>query len=204
MIARAPFCLLFASLSGSAGATTVGVSVQSTDGTPLANAVVTIESSATRPGTPPAFSYPLQVAQKDIAFDPYVLVVPKGATVTFPNRDKVRHQVYSFSKAKKFELKLYGREEDRSILFDVAGTVALGCNIHDRMSAFVKVVDTPWAAKTDANGRVSIAGVPGGDAVIRVWHPRARAKGNEFAGTVTIPARGDFGQVVKLAVTAGK
>mgnify|MGYP001117492615 CR=1 FL=1 len=92
---------------------------------------------------------------------PYVLLVPKGATVAFPNLDRVRHHVYSFSKAKRFELKLYGQEENRTVTFDQAGTVAVGCNIHDQMSAFVKVVGTPYAERTDANGRVVIGSQDG-------------------------------------------
>ena len=65
--------------------------------------------------------------------------MPVGATVSFPNRDKVRHHVYSFSAAKKFDLKLYGRDETRSVVFDKPGVVALGCNIHDVMSGFIVV-----------------------------------------------------------------
>lgn len=180
-----------------ASAATISITVRDADGQPLRDAVVSIESAATRPGTPPAFSYPLRVEQKNIQFSPYVLLVPKGAQVSFPNRDRVRHQVYSFSKAKRFELKLYGQEDDRSILFDFPGTVALGCNIHDRMTGFIKVVDTPWAGQTDATGRTAIAGVPAGAATIRVWHPKAVVKGNEFAAALPI-AGADVSRVITL------
>ena len=115
--------------------------------------------------------------QHNIAFDPHVLIVPVGSTVGFPNLDKVRHHVYSFSKVKKFDLKLYGRDETRSVVFDKAGVVALGCNIHDSMSGFIIVVDTPYAMKTDANGRVVIANVPAGSATVggvAPVDPRAR------------------------------
>lgn len=183
-------------------AATVTVLVRSPDGHPLENAVVSIESPAARPGTPPTFDYPLKVTQQDIAFHPYVLLVPKGARVSFPNLDKVRHQVYSFSKTKKFELKLYGREEDRSVLFDTPGTVALGCNIHDRMSAFIRVVDTPFAEKTDASGRVTIRGVPPGRATIRVWHPAAVAKNGEFVAPLPV-GDADQAQTVTMRVGAG-
>lgn len=195
--------LALAMLPSALQAATVTVQVRDASGAPLPDAVVTIESVATRPGTRPAFSYPPVVTQKDIQFTPFVLLVPKGATVSFPNKDKVRHHVYSFSKAKKFELKLYGRDETRSVTFDVPGAVALGCNIHDGMSAFVKVVDTPFAGKSGADGRVWIPGVPAGPATIRVWHPRARAKGNEFAAPLPIPQSGDVARVVTLRVSGG-
>ena len=186
--------------SAPVAATTVTVSVRTPDGRPIPNAVVSIESAATRPGTPPVFHYPLRVTQKDIQFQPYVLLVPKGATVSFPNLDRVRHHVYSFSKAKRFELKLYGQQEDRSVTFDQAGTVALGCNIHDQMSAFVKVVDTPFAERTDASGRVVIRNVPNGNAVLRVWHPQAVAKANEIA--VPLPVGGDIARTIELRIGA--
>jgi plastocyanin len=186
----------------SASATTVMVVVQDTEGRPLRDAVVSIQSSATRSGTLAAFAGPMRVTQQDIKFDPFVLLVQKGARVNFPNRDRVRHHVYSFSKAKKFELKLYGREDDRSILFDVPGTVALGCNIHDQMQAFIRVVDTPWAAKTDVNGRVAIDGIPGGSATITVWHPRARAKNGEFVAPLPLPPSGTISKIIKLRASA--
>lgn len=202
MICRALICGLLL-MPGALHAATVNVLVRDARGAPLPNAVVTIESDATRPGTRPAFSYPPVVSQQDIQFTPFVLVVPRGATVSFPNRDTVRHHVYSFSRAKKFELKLYGRDETRSVTFDVPGAVALGCNIHDGMSAFVKVVDTPWAGKSGADGRVSIEGVPAGAATIRVWHPHARARGNEFVAPLPIPDGGEIGRVVTLRTTGG-
>ena len=185
-------------LCAPAQAATVSVSVRTPDGRPVENAVVTIESAGTRPGTAPAFAYPPRVTQKDIAFNPYVLLVPVGAKVAFPNQDKVRHHVYSFSRTKRFELKLYGRDESNSVTFDQPGTVALGCNIHDRMSGFVRVVATPYADKTGASGQVSIAGVPAGPATVRVWHPQALAKANEFAAPLTVA--GDTAQLVTLRI----
>ena len=111
---------------------------------------------------------------------------PVGGQVSFPNKDGVRHHVYSFSPAKRFELKLYGRDESRSVRFEKAGVVALGCNIHDSMVAFIKVVDTPYAAKSDASGNVVLRGVPEGAATVRVWHPYMRQPGNEIVRQLTL------------------
>ena len=130
------------------------------------------------------------MAQKNIQFVPHVLIVPVGASVSFPNRDKVRHHVYSFSKAKKFDLKLYGRDETRSVVFDKPGVVALGCNIHDAMSGFILVVDTPYAMQTGADGHVTIANVPAGGATVRLWHPAIRAPDNMLAQAVTVAPSG--------------
>lgn len=158
-------------------AATVSVDVIGADGKPLAGAVVIVNTSGKTAGVPkPSGRY--EMAQQNIAFVPHVLIVPVGATVSFPNRDKVRHHVYSFSKARKFDLKLYGKDETRSVVFEKPGVVALGCNIHDAMNGSVLVVDTPYAVQSDAKGHATIAGVPAGGATIRVWHPSIRAPDN--------------------------
>jgi hypothetical protein len=175
-----------------ASAGNVQVQVRGPGGAPLADAVVTVSSRV--PG-PVRFPWPYVIKQQNIAFDPHVLIVPVGASVTFPNMDNVRHHVYSFSKPKKFELKLYGHEEARTVVFDKPGVVAIGCNIHDQMSGFIVVVDTPYAAKTDANGHVTIPDVPAGAATLTVWSAALRAPGNQLSQPVTI-APGGFTKVV--------
>jgi plastocyanin len=156
----------------------VTVEVRTQTGAPVRDAVVSLYPGG-RPAPLPAGRRSYEIAQRNIQFSPFVLVVPIGSSVAFPNYDPVRHHVYSFSAAKRFELKLYAREQNRTVTFDRAGAVPLGCNIHDNMSAFIKVSDTAFSAKTDGNGRVSFSGVPAGMAVARVWHPYLRAPANE-------------------------
>ncbi len=88
-----------------------------------------------------------------------------------PNRDTVRHHVYSFSAAKKFEIKLYVGTPASPVVFDRPGIAVLGCNIHDNMAAWVVIVDTPWYGRTLADGRWSAAQVPPGRYRLRTWHP---------------------------------
>ncbi len=172
-----------------ANAATVTVDVRGTDGKPLAGAIVLVDTPR-KPAGPIKFDYAYEMAQKNITFTPHVLIVPVGSTVTFPNRDKVRHHVYSFSKAKRFDLKLYGKDETRSVVFDKVGAVALGCNIHDAMSAFIMVVDTPFAVQTDANGRAVVNDVPAGAAAVRIWHPTIRTPDNMQSQPATVSASG--------------
>ena len=195
--------LLAALLAAPATAGTLDVTVRDAAGKPVRDAVVTAHFAG-KPMGPPRFPWPSRVTQQDIQFHPFVLIVPVGAQVAFPNKDKVRHHVYSFSKAKKFELKLYGREEARSVTFDKVGPVAVGCNIHDQMSAFVKVVDTPFAVKTDAMGRARLTNLPGGQAKLTVWHPYARVKGNEMQMAVSIAPTATLARAVKLPVAPGR
>lgn len=181
--------LLFAAsaLPVAAHAAPVVIDVRGFDGKPLSGAVVTIETPKA-PGV--TVRGPYMIEQRDIAFQPHVLIVPVGATVGFPNRDRVRHHVYSFSKARKFDLKLYGQEESRTVLFDRPGVVPLGCNIHDSMSGFVFVTATPFAELTDQAGHVSITGVPPGTATVRVWHPSIRAPGSTASQPIDVAATG--------------
>jgi plastocyanin len=181
------FLVFLTGLASPALAAPVTVTVTGVDGRPLVGAVVTVEAPGVSAPTPRG-TY--SVEQRDIQFQPRVLIVPVGATVGFPNRDKVRHHVYSFSKPKRFDLKLYGREDTRTVTFDKPGVVSLGCNIHDSMAGIVFVTATPFAGQTDAAGRVQLAGVPAGAATLRVWHPSIRAPGNSIAQPATVAATG--------------
>jgi len=142
--------LLAALAAPGARAADLQVAVHTARGQPVRDAVVTYYPRGGAAPGPVRFDWPYRMAQQNLQFDPFVLVVPVGSTVAFPNRDTVRHQVYSFSPAHPFELKLYGRDQTRTVRFDRVGVIALGCNIHDSMVGFIKVVDTPYAAKTDA------------------------------------------------------
>jgi plastocyanin len=111
------------------------------------------------------------VDQVDKQFVPFVKPVLIGSVVRFPNSDNIRHQVYSFSAAKKFELPLYAGSDAQAVNFDKPGVVVLGCNIHDWMVGYIYVSETPYFAKTDAGGRALIAELPAGDYAVRIWHP---------------------------------
>ena len=113
-----------------------------------------------------------------------------GANVGFPNKDKVRHHVYSFSAGNKFELKLFGRDESRSVVFHAVGVAAIGCNIHDQMVGFIRVVDTPWAIKTGPDGVATLRGIPAGAVTVTIWHPYMRAPKNELVRKSMIAATG--------------
>jgi plastocyanin len=185
-----PSSLLFAlalALPAAAHARDIAVTVEDGRGHPVEDAVVTLDGAgrATAPGH-------FTINQHHTMFMPFVLVIPVGSTVDFTNLDPFRHHVYSFSPAKKFELKLFGQGEKRTVTFDKPGIVALGCNIHDTMQAFIEVVSTAFAAKTGKDGRVVLRGAPDGNARLTVWHPYLRAPGNQRTvnagpGNVALP-----------------
>ncbi len=154
-----------------AAAGSVQVTVTDHKGAPVADAVVSlVPLDAPAVFTPP--TTPVVVAQQGQEFDPYVTVVVPGTRVNFPNQDNIRHQVYSLSKTKPFEIPLYGPGTEQSLLFERPGIVALGCNIHDWMSAYIVVVETPHFLKTPATGLAHLADLPPGRYRLDIWHPR--------------------------------
>ncbi len=151
-----------------AAAGPVEVRVTDAAGKPLPQAVVFLESREARAALKPAAG--VEIAQAARQFQPQVSVVPVGTAVSFPNRDSVRHHVYSFSATKKFEIKLYVGTPAAPVVFDQPGIAVLGCNIHDSMAAWVVVVETPYHALTGADGRVTLPAVPPGSYRLRAWH----------------------------------
>lgn len=192
--------MMFAVIVDAATETGISVIVKDERGIPVSDAVVTVYP-ATNVATPIRFPWTNAMAQKNLQFVPGTLIVPKGSSVSFPNQDRVRHSVYSFSKAARFEINLYAKEQVRSHVFAIAGNVALGCNIHDAMRGYIKVVDTPFAAKTDRNGRINLTGVPTGGATVKIWHPKARSVGNETSHKTSL-SKGVNDRTYTLAVRA--
>lgn len=144
------------------------VLVTSPEGRPVEDFAVSLDMSP----APPARKAKAVILQQDREFNPYLTIVQTGTAIEFPNRDPFKHHVYSFSQPKIFEIKLYAGKPVKPVVFDKPGIVALGCNVHDWMEAYVLVVDTPYFAKTGADGRALIANVPAGSYRLRLWHPR--------------------------------
>src|SRR5689334_22600994 len=115
------------------------------------------------------------VDQVDQEFTPRVTAVAVGTSVRFPNHDNIRHQVYSFSPTKRFELPLYAGVPAEAVVFDKPGVVVLGCNIHDWMIGYVYVSESPYFAKTRADGTALITDLPPRAYAVRVWHPQLDA-----------------------------
>jgi len=157
-------------LTGVASAGSLRVQVLDSAGKPLEGAVVSLVSDAARRAVRPLPEQ--EIAQENKQFVPAVRVVTVGTLVRFPNRDSVRHHVYSFSPAKKFEIKLYAGTPAAPVRLDQPGVAVLGCNIHDQMVGWVVVLDTPYFAQTDAQGQALLEGMPAGAHQLRAWHAR--------------------------------
>lgn len=149
-------------------ASDIQITVLDNRGEPLKDAVVFLKSDALVATAKPLDG--VEMAQQDREFIPGLSIVTRGSGVEFPNRDDVRHHVYSFSPAKTFELKLYIGKPKAPVVFDQEGVIELGCNIHDSMLGWVLVTSTPVYAKTNDDGQVVFEGQEPDQYTLDVWH----------------------------------
>jgi len=167
-------------MSASALAAEVTLLVTDATGKPVTDAVVAFYDGKTPAANPNAAG---KIVQKNKLFNPKVTIVQTGTSINFPNEDTVRHHVYSFSPAKKFELKLYAGVPTNPIPFEQAGVVTLGCNIHDSMVGYIYVVDTPFFAKTDDKGK-AVLKLSDGSYNYQAWLPGQNKPGAEQKITI--------------------
>ncbi len=169
----------------------LSVTVKDGKGAPVSDAVVYAKSSATaaRAGKRAV------IDQQNKQFIPYVTALQVGTSVMFPNKDNIRHHVYSLSPAKRFELPLYAGVPAEPVVFDKEGFVTLGCNIHDWMIAYVAVLATPYFQVTDRDGRVVLKDLAPGQYTVAVWHPLLKGRPDASAQRVDL-RQGDAKQLL--------
>jgi plastocyanin len=153
--------------ANSAFAVPVNLTVNDKNGIPAADTIVVFDPLDT---APPSGHNTAIIDQVNKLFVPRVSVMRTGTSVAFPNSDRIRHQVYSFSPPHPFTLKLYAGSPRTDVVFDKPGMIILGCNIHDSMVAFIAVVDSPYFTKIPASGKSEVD-VPAGRYRLRVWNP---------------------------------
>lgn len=154
------------------------------------DAVVYVEKIPGKTFTPP--KDPVTLDQLKLTFIPHVLPVLIGTTVAFPNSDEVRHNVFSTSRAKRFNLGTYPRGAVKYVTFDKPGVVDLLCNVHTEMSAYVVVTETPYFAVTQKDGSYTIRNIPPGSYTLKVWHERLKPQTREIEVVAGSTARADF------------
>lgn len=187
-----------ASLLPAGQAMAAQVTVLDANGAPLENAVILVE------GVPQRSLPAAVVDQIDMQFLPRVLVVPRDTLVDFPNSDDVRHHVYSFSAAKRFELRLFKGSDAPPVLFDQSGAVILGCNIHDSMVGYVLVTDSPWYSHSDAAGSLPLDQLPPGNWPVSWWHPSLGDAPPESLGELDLYQLGSLNLAVQPQAEASE
>lgn len=157
--------------------------VNSTSGQAVKDAVVTLTPSK-KARIKNIKTYVVDQINK--TYVPHVKVIPVGSRISFPNKDDIRHHVYSFSDAKKFELPLYEGTPTKPITFNKPGIVTLGCNIHDWMSAYIFISNTPYFGTSNEAGSINIKNIPKGSYSVQVWHPRIKNTDKNKATKITL------------------
>ncbi|MDA1082669.1 MAG: hypothetical protein O2973_13555 [Gemmatimonadetes bacterium] len=136
----------------------------------LANTVIYLEPKSGISKATPATT---RMAMNGSNFAPRVRVVTTGSTIEYPNQDPFTHNVFSTTPGALFDLGSYGSGKAKSNKFAKPGAFPIYCNVHEKMTAYVVVVNTPWFAQASNNGRWSLSKVPAGQYTMTVWHERA-------------------------------
>jgi plastocyanin len=165
-------------------------------GNPIENVVVSFSTSEAIKGDKPGV---VIMDQIDKQFAPRVLVVQKDQTVFFPNSDDIRHHLYSFSKPKPFEFKMFKGGVSRKLTFDQAGIVVLGCNIHDQMIGYIYVADNEYTVMTNDQG---IAQLPSAGLVVQLWHSKLSANKIERKEVLLPPSHSEQYLPITLTLLA--
>jgi len=189
LVAMVAVAGLWARAAGPAAAGDITAMVRDQGNQPVEDAVL-LAAPEGRPAAVPEKPGREIVDQINLEFVPHVKPVIVGSPVYFPNKDDVRHHVYSFSPAKRFELPLYSGTPAAPVVFDRPGIVAIGCNIHDWMLGYIYVAETPYLARTGADGRARLEGLPAGRYVVRAWHPRMEGAEETTSRAVSLDRTG--------------
>ena len=129
---------------------------------------------------------PLYINQVDKKFAPYITVLQRGQAINFVNKDDITHHIYSVSGENRFEFKIKKGHEKSTQKLNAVEEVAMGCNIHDWMSGYALVVDTPFFGKTNEDGKLMISLPHGGAYSVTVWHPQLDVKDNRISQQVQL------------------
>jgi plastocyanin len=156
----------------------------------LNRVVIYLEGPDLKPGT----SLHLEMKQHNRQFEPDILMVPIGSTISFPNADPIFHNVFSLSQAKAFDLGYYPLGQSRTLRFDKAGVTQVYCHLHPNMSAGIVVVPGPWYGQPNAEGNLVFSEVPAGDYRIVAWHKSAGFLGRR----IRVPENGSID--IELAI----
>jgi plastocyanin len=114
----------------------------------------------------------IEIGQFEKSFTPHISVMQQGTSVKFRNKDDITHHIYSPIGENKFSFKVRAGHEQIKNDFNQLGEVAMGCNIHDWMSGYLLVLDTPLFAKTNSDGQIEMSALPQGKYNVNVWHPQ--------------------------------
>ncbi len=189
-LASGLIAILVSAIATAASAGSINATALDRNGVTMADVVVyatPVDGAPITETDPPETA---TIAQDQLQFTPYVTPVRVGTAIKFPNYDKIEHHVKSFSKAKEFEIKVYDKGTPPPVVFDKPGVVIVYCMFHGWMRAYVMVLDTPYFAKTEESGAVSLDKLKQGSYEVRAWHPDMGTIKPALMQTATVGADG--------------
>ncbi len=145
----------------------------------LKNAIVYFEPSQTR--NTPLPTTDAEISTRNKRFEPNVLAITAGSTISFPNMDRILHNVFSVSSESEFDLGLYSAGTSKHVTFDEPGVIYVHCNVHHSMQADILVLDTPHFTQVDEDGHFELTGLPDLQGTLKTWHPRANIASLQLA-----------------------
>jgi plastocyanin len=154
--------------------------------------VVILEGGKSAPKPPET----VVIVQRNMRFEPDLVIIPVGSTIQFPNSDPIFHNIFSLSKTQPFDLGFYPQGQSRTVKFNRSGIVQVYCHIHANMSAAIVVTSSPWYGKPAADGSFSWSDVPAGHYRLIAWHKIAGL----FKTEVDVPENGKLETAIRIPI----
>jgi len=154
--------------------------------------VIILEGGAARSKSPET----VVIDQRNMRFDPDLVVVPVGSTVQFPNSDPIFHNIFSLSKTQPFDLGFYSQGQSRRVKFNHSGIVQVYCHIHANMYAAIVVTASPWYARPAADGSFTWSNIPAGHYRLIAWHKIAGL----FKTEIDVPESGKTEATIRIPI----
>ena len=154
--------------------------------------VITLEGGGSKSKPPET----VVIDQRNMRFDPDIVVIPVGSTVQFPNADPIFHNIFSLSKTQPFDLGFYSQGQSRTVKFNRSGIVQVYCHIHANMYAAIVVTSSPWYARPADDGSFSFSGVPAGHYRLVAWHKIAGL----FKTEIDVPESGKTEAIIRIPI----
>ncbi len=158
----------------------------------IKNAVVSISNISNGKD----FGEAMVLDQKECVYTPHIVLTPTGSELEILNNDGILHNIHTYSEANpafnqaqpKFKKKLKKK-------FDQPEVVRVECDAHGWMKGWIVVMEHPYYAVTDGEGKFSLSDVPAGEYEVKIWHETL----GETMQKVTVEAGGDASLAVELS-----
>jgi plastocyanin len=151
----------------------------------LKNAVVIVEG-VKRGKAMPSAAQNAEIDQSKCEYSPHVQVMAVNTEIALKNSDPILHNIQFFRGSDSvFNIAQPVQGQVNKYKLDKAAAMYVECAVHGWMQGNVIVVDNPYYAVTDENGKFSITDLPPGKYTVKIWHEYV----GEMTRDVTVTAK---------------